>query len=305
MNINWFPGHMAKATREIKEKLNLVDMVIELCDARAPIASINPVVKELVNNKYYLKVMTKIDLADEKESLIYKSEFEKKGIPCVFVNLNNKDSIKPITSKIKEVARPIIEKDLKRGLKPRNIRVMIVGIPNVGKSTLINLLAKRKSAPVGNMPGFTKAQKWVHCDGFDLLDTPGILWPNLTENNSGIKLALIGCIKEDMISGTTFSFGKPYRTMKDGVESSGAIFNDDGSVSLDHRNPTGGNGWSSGYAKTLDNSYIAFSGNYGVGTYIDFTFKGNNMPQVCLFANVINGKITGAESADDTTNEYK
>lgn len=199
MNINWFPGHMAKATREIKEKLNLVDMVIELCDARAPIASINPVVKELVNNKYYLKVMTKIDLADEKESNIYKSKFESNGIPCVFVNLNNKDSIKPITAKIKEVAKPIIEKDLKRGLKPRNIRVMIVGIPNVGKSTMINLLAKRKSAPVGNMPGFTRAQKWVHCDGFDLLDTPGILWPNLTENNSGIKLALIGCIKEDIL----------------------------------------------------------------------------------------------------------
>ena len=199
MNINWFPGHMAKATREIKEKLNLVDMVIELCDARAPIASINPVVKELVNNKYYLKVMTKIDLADETESLLYKNKFESIGIPCVFVNLNNKESIKPITAKIKEVARPIIEKDLKRGLKPRNIRVMIVGIPNVGKSTLINLLAKRKSAPVGNMPGFTRAQKWVHCDGFDLLDTPGILWPNLTENNSGIKLALIGCIKEDIL----------------------------------------------------------------------------------------------------------
>ena len=199
MNINWFPGHMAKATREIKEKLNLVDMVIELCDARAPIASINPVVKELVNNKYYLKVMTKIDLADEKESKIWKDKFESQGVPCVFVNLNNKDSIKPITAKIKEVARPIIEKDLKRGLKPRNIRVMIVGIPNVGKSTLINLLAKRKSAPVGNMPGFTRAQKLVHCDGFDLLDTPGILWPNLTENNSGIKLALIGCIKEDIL----------------------------------------------------------------------------------------------------------
>lgn len=199
MNINWFPGHMAKATREIKEKLNLVDMVIELCDARAPLASVNPVVKQLLNNKYYLKVMTKIDLADEKESIKYKNDFEAKGIPCVFVNLNNKDSIKPITSKIKEVARPIIEKDLKRGLKPRNIRVMIVGIPNVGKSTLINLLAKRKSAPVGNTPGFTRAQKWVHCDGFDLLDTPGILWPNLTENNAGIKLALIGCIKEEIL----------------------------------------------------------------------------------------------------------
>ena len=199
MNINWFPGHMAKATREIKEKLNLVDMVIELCDARAPQASINPVVKELVNNKYYLKVMTKIDLADEKNSQIFKEEYEKQNIPCVFVNLNNKDSIKPITNKIKEVARPIIEKDLKRGLKPRNIRVMIVGIPNVGKSTLINLLAKRKSAGVGNMPGFTKAQKWVHGDGFDLLDTPGILWPNLSNNNAGIKLALIGCIKEEIL----------------------------------------------------------------------------------------------------------
>ena len=199
MNINWFPGHMAKAIREIKEKLNLVDMVIELCDARAPKASINPIVEELVSNKYYLKVMTKIDLADDSLSNLFKQKIEEKGTPCIFVNLNNKESIKPISLKIKEVAKPIIERDLKRGLKPRNIRVMIIGIPNVGKSTLINLLAKRKSAPVGNTPGFTRAQKWVHCDGFDLLDTPGILWPNLTENNSGIKLALIGCIKDDIL----------------------------------------------------------------------------------------------------------
>ena len=199
MNINWFPGHMAKAIREIKEKLNIVDMVIELCDARAPKASINPIVKELCANKYYLKVLTKIDLADEKCCKEFKAKYEENNIPCVFVNLNNKDSIKPITAKIKEVAKPLIEKDIKRGLKPRNVRVMIVGIPNVGKSTLINLLAKRKSAGVGNMPGFTKSQKLVKCDGFDLLDTPGILWPNLKENNSGVKLALIGCIKEDIL----------------------------------------------------------------------------------------------------------
>lgn len=199
MNINWFPGHMAKAIREIKEKLNIVDMVIELCDARAPEASINPIVKELAANKYYLKVLTKIDLADEIVCKEFKSKYEEQNIPCVFVNLNNKDSIKPITNKIKEVAKPLIEKDLKRGLKPRNVRVMIVGIPNVGKSTLINLLAKRKSAGVGNMPGFTKSQKLVKCDGFDLLDTPGILWPNLKENNAGIKLALIGCIKGDIL----------------------------------------------------------------------------------------------------------
>ena len=198
-NINWFPGHMAKAIREIKEKLNLVDMVIELTDARAPFSSINPIVKELSANKYYLKVLSKIDLADDKQSSLFKKYYDDNNIPCVFVDLSNKDSIKPITNKIKEVAKPIIDKDIKRGLKPRNIRVMIIGIPNVGKSTLINLLTRRKSAPVGNKPGFTKAQKWVHGDGFDLLDTPGILWPNLSSNNVGVKLALIGCIKEDIL----------------------------------------------------------------------------------------------------------
>lgn len=199
VNINWFPGHMAKAIREIKEKLNLVDMVIELCDARAPLTSSNPIVKELTANKFYLRVMSKVDLADEVVSEEYKTMFLDNGIPCMFLDLNNKDSIKPIIQKIKELSKPLVEKDLKRGLKPRNVRVMIIGIPNVGKSTLINLLAKRKSAPVGNTPGFTKAQKWVHCDGFDLLDTPGILWPNLMENNVGIKLALIGCIKDTIL----------------------------------------------------------------------------------------------------------
>ncbi|MCI5744900.1 MAG: ribosome biogenesis GTPase YlqF [Erysipelotrichaceae bacterium] len=198
-NVNWFPGHMAKAIREIKEKLNLVDMVIEICDARAPFSSSNPLVKELVNNKFYFKVLSKIDLADDAKTQEYKSKLEDNNIPCCLVNLNNKDSIKPLVNKIKEVAKPMVEKDLKRGLKPRNVRVMVIGIPNVGKSTLINLLAKRKSAGVGNIPGFTRAQKWVHCDSFDLLDTPGILWPNLKENNAGIKLSLIGCIKSDVL----------------------------------------------------------------------------------------------------------
>ena len=198
-NINWFPGHMAKAIREIKEKLNIVDMVIEVCDSRAYKASINPVVQELSKNKFYLKVFTKIDLADENVLKGIKEGYEKQNVSCVFVNLNNKDSIKPITNMIKQVSKPLIEKDLKRGLKPRNVRVMVVGIPNVGKSTLINLLAKRKSVGVGNMPGFTKSQKLVRCEGYDLLDTPGILWPNLTENNSGVKLALIGCIKEEIL----------------------------------------------------------------------------------------------------------
>ncbi len=198
-NINWFPGHMAKAIREIKEKLNLVDMVIELCDARAPITSSNPIIQELAKNKFYMKVLTKMDLADETYNEKYKQIYQKENIHFLYVNLNNKNCIQPITLKIKEVAKPLYEKDVSRGLKPRNVRVMVVGIPNVGKSSLINLLAKRKSAGVGNIPGFTKAQKWVHCEGFDLLDTPGILWPNLKENQSGIKLALMGCIKENIL----------------------------------------------------------------------------------------------------------
>lgn len=197
--INWFPGHMAKAIREIKEKINLVDMIIEVCDSRAPYASLNPIVSTLTANKFYLRVLSKVDMADEKMVLINKQEFEKQGIAHIFVDLNKKESVKPIVNKIKEVAKPFILKDIKRGLKPRNIRVMIIGIPNVGKSTLINLLAKRKSAQVGNMPGFTKAQKWVHGEGYDLLDTPGILWPNLSENQVGVKLALIGCIKEEIL----------------------------------------------------------------------------------------------------------
>ena len=198
-NINWFPGHMARAIREIKEKINLVDMIIEVSDARAVFSSSNPIVKELCQNKFYLKVLTKIDLADDNETSNIKKGLENENIPCCCVNLNDKKQGNEIIKMIDKVATPLKEKDIKRGLKPRNVRVMVVGIPNVGKSTLINLLAKRNSAPVGNTPGFTRAQKWVKCNGFDLLDTPGILWPNLSDNQTGDKLALIGCIKEEIL----------------------------------------------------------------------------------------------------------
>lgn len=199
LNINWFPGHMAKAIREMEEKANLVDMIIELVDARAPFASINPAVQKLIGHKYYLKVFTKIDLAEEEQSKKWKEYYQRQQIETAFVNLQKKDSFNQVVFRIKEVTKPMALKDLKRGLKPRAVRVMVVGIPNVGKSTFINTLAKRKSAGVGNIPGFTKAQKWVHGDGFELLDTPGILWPNLSENQSGVKLALIGCIRQDIL----------------------------------------------------------------------------------------------------------
>ncbi len=197
--INWFPGHMAKAIREIKEKINLVDFIIEVCDARAPISSSNPIIQELSKNKFYLKILSKVDLSDEMANIQYQKKFKDEKIPYLYLDLNNKNSDKPIIDKIKEISKPLKEKDLKKGLKPRNVRVMIVGIPNVGKSTLINLLAKRKSAAVGNIPGFTKSLKLVRCNGFDLLDTPGILWPDLSQNNIGLKLALIGAIKTEIL----------------------------------------------------------------------------------------------------------
>lgn len=198
-NINWFPGHMAKALRQIKEKNDLVDIVLELVDSRAPLASSNPVLQDLIKNKYYLRIFTKVDLADNNCTNEYKKYLKEHNIPAVFVDLNKNDAYKIILNQVQLITKQIFEKDIKKGLKPRTIRAMVVGIPNVGKSTLINTLSKRKSAAVGNRPGFTKAQQWIRCKDIDLLDTPGVLWPNLTENQNGVKLALIGSIKEEIL----------------------------------------------------------------------------------------------------------
>lgn len=197
--INWFPGHMAKALREIQEKIQLVDLIIELVDARAINSTSNPLLKDIIKNKMSLKVVSKIDLADEEITLQWQKYFKENQIDAVFVNLNNKTSVNTINNKIKEYAKKLQEKDVKRGLKPRNLRVMVTGIPNVGKSTFINSLAKKRSAGVGNKPGFTKAQQWIHTKDYDLLDTPGVLWPNLSNNDAGIKLALIGCVKSEIL----------------------------------------------------------------------------------------------------------
>lgn len=198
-SINWFPGHMAKAIKQIKEKINLVDILIELVDSRAPLATKNPIIQELIKGKLYLKIFTKIDLADEKLTKEWKMEMERQNIPSLFLDLSKNESYNKVLSAIKEISKPLIEKDIKRGLKPKLIRAMVIGIPNVGKSTFINSMAKRKSAGVGNRPGFTKAQQWIHCKDLDLLDTPGILWPDLKDNNNGVKLALIGSIKEEIL----------------------------------------------------------------------------------------------------------
>ena len=205
-DIQWFPGHMAKALREINERIKLVDIVIELCDARAPHSSINPELFNIIKNKPRIMLLSKKDLADEKITLNWLNYFESKGYIAKAMNLN-KDNLDIIFSLSKTCLKEKIEKDKKRGLKPQPIRALVVGIPNVGKSTFINKLSKRKAANVGNMPGVTKAQQWIKIkNDFELLDTPGVLWPKFENQEIGTKLALIGTIKQDILDKSNLAY---------------------------------------------------------------------------------------------------
>ena len=198
-DIQWFPGHMAKALREISERIKLVDIVIELCDARAPYSSINPELFNIIKNKPRIMILSKKDLAEEKITNEWIKHFEEKGYIAKAMNLN-KDNLDIIFSLSKVCLKEKIEKDKRRGLKPQPIRALVVGIPNVGKSTFINKMSKRKAANVGNMPGVTKAQQWIKIkNDFELLDTPGVLWPKFENQEVGTKLAIIGTIKQDIL----------------------------------------------------------------------------------------------------------
>jgi ribosome biogenesis GTPase A len=182
MTIQWFPGHMTKAKRTISEHLKLVDMVIELRDGRIPMSSANPLLQELIANKPRLIVFTKRDMADESVTKQWISYFEKDGQTVIFID-SQKDNVKKILlENCLKVMDAKIQRDLKRGIHPRAIRAMIVGIPNVGKSTLINRLAKRKVVDVANRPGVTQSIKWLTVDKrLDVMDTPGILWPRFDD----------------------------------------------------------------------------------------------------------------------------
>jgi len=198
-DIQWFPGHMAKALREISERIKLVDIVIELCDARAPYSSINPELFNIIKNKPRIMILSKKDLAEEKITNEWIKHFEEKGYIAKAMNLN-KDNLDIIFSLSKMCLKEKIEKDKRRGLKPQPIRALVVGIPNVGKSTFIKKMSKRKAANVGNMPGVTKTQQWIKIkNDFELLDTPGVLWPKFENQEVGTKLALIGTIKQDIL----------------------------------------------------------------------------------------------------------
>lgn len=199
-NVHWFPGHMVKAMRQIEERLKVIDIIIEVVDARAPISSKNPFLEKITQNKKRLIVFSKKDLCDKEAVLPFLDYYKNLNYSAVVCDLNKPQDIKLLVQKAFELGKERQEKYLRRGMKPQPLRVMILGIPNVGKSTLINRLCKRNAASSRNTPGHTKAQQWVRIsDQFELLDTPGILPPHYEDNNIALRLAWIGSIKENIL----------------------------------------------------------------------------------------------------------
>ena len=201
MNFQWYPGHMTKAKRQMQEDIKLIDLVIELVDARIPLSSRNPDIDELGKNKYRLILMNKADLADKEQTKKWAEYFKSKGFFVVSLDARTKNSMKSITDIVMEACKEKIERDRKRGIKNRPVRAMVVGIPNVGKSTFINSYAEKACAKTGNKPGVTKGKQWIRLNkNVELLDTPGILWPKFEDQMVGLRLALIGSIKDEILN---------------------------------------------------------------------------------------------------------
>ena len=200
-NINWYPGHMARTKREIKEKINLIDVVVEIIDARIPFSSKNKEIDSLCGNKPRILVMTKSDLCDMDESLKWKKYYEDNNYRVIMVDLINNVNVKEIFSVCDELAKDINDSRISKGMKARRLRLLVVGIPNVGKSTLINRLVGKKVTNVGNKPGVTKNLEWIRVnENLELLDTPGILWPKLDGKNIALNLASMTAIKEEVLN---------------------------------------------------------------------------------------------------------
>ncbi len=199
--IGWYPGHMAKTKREIREKINLIDIIYEVIDARMPISSKIKDIDDLIKDKPRILIMTKYDLCDKKETDKFISYYESLGYKVVSVDLANNKNVKKILELSDSVSKELNEKRKSKGLKPRNLRALIIGIPNVGKSTLINRLVGKKAAGVGNKPGFTKSLSWIRINkDIDLLDSPGILWPKLENQEEARILAIFSSIKEEILN---------------------------------------------------------------------------------------------------------
>ena len=200
MYFQWYPGHMTKARRMMQENIKLIDLIIELVDARIPLSSRNPDIDELGKNKARLILLNKADLAEDRLNDRWISYFKEKGYSAVKVNSKEGGGIKSIQSVIQEACKEKTERDRKRGILNRPVRAMVVGIPNVGKSTFINALAGKACAKTGNKPGVTKGKQWIRLNkNVELLDTPGILWPKFEDQEVGLKLAFIGSIKDEIL----------------------------------------------------------------------------------------------------------
>ena len=198
--IQWYPGHMFKSIREIKEKLKLMDLVMILLDARLPVSSMNPNILKIVKHKPTLILLNKMDLADDEMTNQFITYYKKQGFLATKIDAQNRKNVNQIASLAKEALKDQLAKEREKGLKERPIKTMILGIPNVGKSTLINALANRKAAQTANRPGVTRAQQWIKLGNtFELLDTPGVLWPKFEDESIGYHLAITGAIKDHIL----------------------------------------------------------------------------------------------------------
>lgn len=201
MQFQWYPGHMTKAKRQMQEDIKLIDLIIELVDARIPFSSRNPDIDELGKNKARLILMNKADLADPRKTDVWSNYFKSKGYFVVCIDARSKNGMKAIQNEIMEACKEKIERDRRRGIKNRPVRAMVVGIPNVGKSTFINTFAGKACTKTGNKPGVTKGKQWIRLNkNVELLDTPGILWPKFEDQMVGLRLALIGSIKDEILN---------------------------------------------------------------------------------------------------------
>lgn len=207
VNINWYPGHMAKTRKQIIEDLKLIDVVIELLDSRIPIASRNPDIEKITKGKKRIILLNKSDLSDENQNKLWVEYFRKNNIPAVLTDSNSGNGIHNCLKEIEKIMSEDLSKSSEKGRIGKKIRVMILGIPNVGKSSFINKVSKKTSLEVANRPGVTKSKQWIRVnDRIELLDTPGVLWPKFESNNVALNLAFTGTIKDDILERTEIAF---------------------------------------------------------------------------------------------------